>query len=298
MNKQLIVILGIIVCLVAYCFVVEPNLLKVTKYKVEDSNLAGVKIVFLADLHLKPHDFGKLKKVVKLVKEQKPDAVIIGGDFAFKTGDKKKSMDMNIAAQILKTIYPEYSTKKNIPIFAVCGNYDNLMDADVIENGKKVHKHGWEIIEKAFSDNQITLIKDNSRARIKDPATNKMGDVYIKNRRVDIIGIADIKTKQPDTGMALRGSKKPRIVVTHNPDIYYDILDDVSLILAGHTHGGQFILPFTQPLYVPSKFGAEFASGLIQKGKNKMIVTTGVGTSRIPVRFNCRPEIVVVEFTN
>jgi hypothetical protein len=72
----------------------------------------------------------------------------------------------------------------------------------------------------------------------------------------------------------------------------------VSLILAGHTHGGQFVIPYTPPLFVPSKFGAEFASGLVQNTNNKMIVSRGIGTTGIPIRVNCRPEIVVVEFTN
>ena len=66
--------------------------------------------------------------------------------------------------------------------------------------------------------------------------------------------------------------------------------------MAGHTHGGQFVFPFTPPLFVPSKFGSEFASGLITSSKNKMIISKGIGTTGIPLRFNCKPEIVVVDF--
>ena len=73
-------------------------------------------------------------------------------------------------------------------------------------------------------------------------------------------------------------------------------MEDVDLILAGHTHGGQFILPFTPPLFVPSKFGVEFASGLINTRSNKMIISKGIGTSVLPLRLNCKPEIVIVDF--
>ena len=73
-------------------------------------------------------------------------------------------------------------------------------------------------------------------------------------------------------------------------------MDETNLILAGHTHGGQFILPFSPPLFVGSKFGAEFASGLISKTQNKMIISKGLGMSGLPLRLNCKPEIVIVDF--
>ena len=70
----------------------------------------------------------------------------------------------------------------------------------------------------------------------------------------------------------------------------------VTLVLAGHTHGGQFVIPFLGPFFVPSKYGTELASGLIQKTNNKLIVSKGLGTTVIPIRFNCRPEITLVQF--
>ena len=156
MNKQLIVILGIIVCLLVYCRFIEPNSLKVTKYSIEDSDLAGIRVVFLADLHLNPHDFGKLNRVVKLVQAQQPDAVIIGGDFAYKQGDLRRSMNMNAAGNTLRKIY-NYTLQENVPIFAVLGNYDNLSDP------KKIREQ--------LSANNIIVIDDNSKAKMtyKDP---------------------------------------------------------------------------------------------------------------------------------
>ena len=84
--------------------------------------------------------------------------------------------------------------------------------------------------------------------------------------------------------------------MTHNPDVYFDIIDGVNLILAGHTHGGQFVIPMTKPLFVPSKYGSELASGLVKKTRNKIIISKGLGTTGIPVRFNCKPEITIVDF--
>ena len=68
------------------------------------------------------------------------------------------------------------------------------------------------------------------------------------------------------------------------------------MIFAGHTHGGQFIIPYLKPLFIPSKYGAEFAFGLVKPSDNQMIISKGLGTSILPIRINCKPEIVIVDF--
>ena len=263
MNKQTIILLALIVFVLFRSFIVEPNSLEVTKYEIQDSQLAGARIVFLSDFHLKKHDYKRLNQVVKLTKKQNPDIVLIGGDFA-RGHDASATMDINIAAQKLNLI--------DVPIYAVLGESDWWADGKGITQG--------------LQDNGIYVLENSSRRTV------------LSKKYVDIIGIADVTTRQPNIDLAMTRTKKPRIVITHNPDIYYDIIDDVSLILAGHTHGGQFVFPFTPPLFVPSKFGAEFASGLISSAHNKMIISKGIGTTGFPVRFNCKPEIVVVDFVN
>ena len=188
--------------------------------------------------------------------------VLIGGDIA--TGHSyKKTMDINIAAQKLNLI--------NAPILAVLGEHDWWAGGETIIQGLRA--------------NGITVLQNSARR------------VMIKRKYIDIIGLEDLTTRQPNIAVAFKKTQLPRIVLTHNPDVYYDIMDDVTVILAGHTHGGQFLIPFTPPLFVPSKFGAEFASGEIKNTHNKMIISRGLGTSILPVRLNCKPEIVVVDFT-
>jgi predicted MPP superfamily phosphohydrolase len=84
------------------------------------------------------------------------------------------------------------------------------------------------------------------------------------------------------------------IAITHNPDIFPAIPESVALTLAGHTHGGQVDIPFVGRPVVPSRFGQRYAAGLIQEGTKKLFVTTGIGTSIIPVRFRVPPEIVIL----
>ena len=67
----------------------------------------------------------------------------------------------------------------------------------------------------------------------------------------------------------------------------------LSLVLAGHTHGGQVNLPIIGPPVVPSRFGSKYASGLFQRGDTYLYVSRGVGMISPGVRFNCRPEIAL-----
>ncbi len=261
MTKQTMVLLVLIILVVFQSIFVEPNALETTRYEMVNEQLAGIRVVFLSDFHFKKQDYKRINKIVKLTKKQDPDIVLLGGDFA-RSQNAKANMDAGLIASKLTLI--------SAPIFAVLGESDWWAD------GKKITED--------LRSNGITVLENSNRR------------IMVKRRYVDIAGIADMTTRQPNISAALSKTKLPRIIVTHNPDIYYDIIDDVSIIFAGHTHGGQFIFPFTPPLFVPSKFGSEFASGLIESSSNKMIISKGIGTTGIPMRFNCKPEIVVVDF--
>lgn len=85
----------------------------------------------------------------------------------------------------------------------------------------------------------------------------------------------------------------------HNPELFPEIPSHVDLTLCGHTHGGQVVLPVLGIMgtkFVPLKHGNKYVRGFIEEDNKKMIVTNGLGTSILPVRFNAFPEIVVIDF--
>ena len=84
-------------------------------------------------------------------------------------------------------------------------------------------------------------------------------------------------------------------MLSHNPDSAETIRDRrVGLILSGHTHGGQVVMPgFGAPI-VPSRYGQKYLHGLVQGPSCQVLITRGVGTVGPPVRFHCRPEIVQI----
>jgi len=85
------------------------------------------------------------------------------------------------------------------------------------------------------------------------------------------------------------------ILLSHTPDIIEPATAaGVDLMVAGHTHGGQIVLPFIGPPVVPSKFGAKYAWGLFNHSGTRLAVTRGVGMITPRIRFRCRPEVVLL----
>jgi predicted MPP superfamily phosphohydrolase len=101
----------------------------------------------------------------------------------------------------------------------------------------------------------------------------------------------------------LRGALKevadesPVLVLSHRPDIFPAVPSRVALTLAGHTHGGQIRLPLVGAPVVPSRFGQAYAAGHVEQGGRHLFVTTGIGTSILPVRLGVPPEMVVLELS-
>ena len=140
-------------------------------------------------------------------------------------------------------------------------------------------KENIEKIIRTLNNNGITVLV-NENVRIGD---------------ITIAGVDDLQTGSPDSKKALRGCLGKTILMTHNPDVYSDLDKKVDLILAGHVHGGQVRMPFVGALIAPSKFGTKFAQKhVFKETQNTMIVSRGLGTSILSLRFCCFPEIIVI----
>lgn len=263
MTKEMLVLIAFFVFILIRSVFIEPNSLEIKRYVIEDKQLQGIRVAFLSDFHLKRRDYKRLDKIVKLTNQEKPNIVFLGGDYV--TGHNiKKAMSPDIMASKLSLL--------NTQTYAVLGEHDWWVDG--------------KLITSALRSNGIRVL-ENTNMRI-----------ISKNRYIDIIGLSDATTKQVNISQAFRRTGTPRIVLTHNPDVYYDIIENTNLILAGHTHGGQFVIPFTKPVFVSSKYGSKLASGLVKETRNKMIVSKGLGMTGFPLRLNCKPEITIIDFVS
>ena len=246
-----------------YSLLIEPYSLTTTKYRINIPSLSGLKIIFASDFHIGPYFFEqwRLQKIITAINRENADIVILGGDYV-KGHCKESSMSIdNIAASLSKI-------KSQSGIFAVLGNHDSYYDKDEVKGS--LLAHGINVL-------------DNENKRIS------IGDKFLY-----IAGVSDYYTDKPDIHAALKNTRKPTILVTHSPDVLPQT-PKVDLVLAGHTHGGQIVIPFIGAPLVPSDYGNRYRYGLIRENGNSLIVTQGLGTSLLPIRFNCRPEIIIIE---
>ncbi len=251
--------LWILCILFIWAVFVEPNLLVIKKITVKNEQLDGLKMVFASDFHIKPYDSLRLRRIVNKINSQNPDIVLLGGDYV-NGHDSGFTLSPVKIASCLAKLKSKYGT------FAVMGNHD-----------------GWQgkyPIIKVFRQNGICVLENENR--VFDKFT--------------VAGLEDLQTANPDLKKALDGAQGEIILLTHTPDMFPDISKQVALTLAGHTHGGQVVLPKNKALIVPSKFGSRYAYGLINEDGKKMFVSKGLGSSILPLRFNCLPEIVVINF--
>ncbi|MCQ2754989.1 MAG: metallophosphoesterase [bacterium] len=260
--KNILIIVGIIL-LIIYSFCIEPNMLTVKNYSVQDSQLSGLKIVLVGDFHVKPNQGKRLAKVVEMINEQHPDIVLSVGDFV-NGHEENMTMPIDNIVKQLKNIKSKYG------FYTVLGNHD------------------WWINGEEITD---TLTKNGIKV-----LANSNIKVNINGKNVYIAGVEDKTTRTPDIYKALDLTQNPVILLTHSPDVFPRVPEKVNLTLSGHVHGGQVRLPLIGALIVPSDYGDKYSQGLIKEKGKQMIVTKGIGNSIFNVRFNCVPEINVIEF--
>ena len=250
----------ILVCMIVWCFI-EPFIITVKRIVINDSVLNGKKIIFATDFHYKKHETYRLKRDVELINAQKPDIILLGGDFV-NGHAPEQSLDYKTIANEFGKLHAKFG------VFAVLGNHDVWHNAKEITN--------------SLTENKITVLRNSSA---------KADSIYIA-------GVEDLKLENPDVSKALENTSNPVILLSHTPDIIEDVPQSVNLTLSGHLHGGQINIPFYGAIIAPSKYKTKFAYGLFNENGRKLFVSRGIGTSILPIRFFCPPEIVVIEFVD
>jgi predicted MPP superfamily phosphohydrolase len=108
-----------------------------------------------------------------------------------------------------------------------------------------------------------------------------------------IAGIEDTVRGNPDTAKALSGipENAATIFLTHNPVGVWSCSDKPHLVLSGHTHGGQILIPGMTPRLPPGMAGFPLVAGWGLFDQARLYVSRGVGMSMLPLRLRCRPEV-------
>ena len=224
----------------------------------------------LSDLHVGSayHGVRRLRDTVDRTNATRPDLICILGDLISGGGVGGTFVAPEAIAAELGRL------RARVGVVAVMGNHDRVYD------GARV--------ERALVDAGIRVLEDTA-VRLAGSA----GPVWIA-------GVSDMWTGNHDVPRALAAvtdSVNPVIVITHNPDIFPEIPHRVLLTLAGHTHGGQVRFPILGAPAIPSRYGARYAAGHVIEDGRHLFVSTGIGTSFLPVRLGVPPAIFVLTLT-
>jgi len=230
----------------------------------------GFRVAQISDIHM--DEFTEaffVHEVVNHVNSLKPDAVFLTGDFV--TSEFASQKFAIGAGWQCAGILKELTCRQR---YAVLGNHDCQVGADEVSE--------------ALADNNIIVLR------------NYYMPLERSGARIWLAGLADPLQGSPDPEATIPASirnipQEPIILLCHAPDYVDDLLampsgQAVSLMLCGHTHGGQVRLPLIGPMILP-RMGHKYVEGWFRFGRLQMHVNRGIGTVGVPFRLDCPPEI-------
>jgi len=216
--------------------------------------LSGLRIGLVTDLHRSDtvsHEM--VDRAVRILMAEAPDLVILGGDYVT-WGDRRF---VEPAAEALAPLSAPHG------VFAVLGNHDNDHD-----------------MPPALTSKGFVVLRD-ARTRLT-----------IRGEILDLAGIRFWTRKPSEIAYVLRGASTNVILLAHTPMRLVEAAAlGVPLVLSGHTHGGQIVLPGVGAI-AAREFPVVAGSG--RRDGTAIFVSRGVGTVYVPVRLNCPPEVALL----
>ncbi|TKI71616.1 metallophosphoesterase [Lysinibacillus mangiferihumi] len=264
--KIVLLVVVLIGLLVGYAFKIEPKMLVVHSYHLNEDKGESVKIVQISDIQVsETYTVNQLNRLVEKINQISPDMIVFTGD-----------LFENFSAFPQKQEVTDSLSQLNATVgkFAVWGNRDYGGGA-------------FKIYEDLLTNADFTLLNNNG---VTVPVSN--------DKKLFIGGIDDGLLGKPDIDLLLSQMDDTydyEIVLMHEPDMA-ELLKDtsVNLLLAGHSHGGQIRIPFMKT--IKTSLAEKYDDGFYTINKDngmQLYVNTGIGTSRIAARFMVPPEIAV-----
>ena len=249
----------------AYARLIEPYRYEVTSTDIFIRDLPekfeGFRITQLTDVHhSRIVGLAEVQRVVDLANATKPDLIVLTGDY---TTSYRRYIEP--CAEVLGQL------KAPEGVWAILGNHDHYTDP--------------ELTTRALLKQHIAVM-NNANTTLRRDADE-----------IQLIGIDDWSWNANDWRHAFYGvnEKSPSIMLSHQPSVL-DLPEtrSTSLIISGHTHGGQIKLPFIGAPAHYATMDLKYANGLFRREETQLYVSRGTGVIGLPIRFGVRPEIAVL----
>lgn len=260
---------GALVLVGSYPIFIERNIVQINHYKIPIHNLPtsfhGFRLAQLTDIHLGfmvSPTF--VKEIIHRTNRLGADVIVCTGDFV----QASNAVDeINQVWPILAQLNAKHG------VYSILGNHDHWADTDrslywLERTGQNIRHQSKAI----YQGKQRLLI-------------GGAGDYWADELKIDDV-------------FASSDENDCRILLSHNPDsVDTEFVTPLALVISGHTHGGQVVIPMTGAITLPVK-NKRYSSGLIATPKTQVFISRGIGWAILPVRFNCYPEIAVLELVN
>ena len=278
-KKKRLMVIALTLLLALVLWTIWGNVtVGVTRYCITSDRLPdtfdGYKIAVVSDLH--NAQFGRdNSQITKIIKKEHPDMIAITGDLV---DSNKTHIDTAIALV--------HKLMQIAPCYYVTGNHEAWIGSKFSELEEKLLDENVHILH----DQVIKLEKGGQTVQIAG-----LDDPDFTDRDY-ALQQSMLQTKLNQMNL----SGEYCILLSHRPETFEAyVMEHIDLVLSGHAHGGQFRLPFIGGVVAPNQgLFPKYDAGIYTKNNTTMIVSRGIGNSIIPVRFNNRPEIVVVELNS
>ena len=278
--KGILIILGVLLLMCLTSLWLSYNYLTISDFIVKNSKITKTfRIVLISDLH--DHQFGNgNKKLVERIKEQSPDFIVMDGDML--NGNSENDEVIVTLVNKLSEIAPVYYSYGNHEYYYIDAGHDDLQQ-DLENAGATVLNH--QIIDITVNGNSIRLgglYEYGFETGMQSEEDNAQAISYLEK---------------------LVNTDRYLIMCAHRPESFYcwNWADTwgLDLVLSGHLHGGQVIIPGIGGLYSSlDGFFPRYDYGQYKLGNSDMVITRGLSSNRkVLPRFNNPPEIVVVDVT-
>lgn len=250
-----------------YARYIEPKQLRISRIQLQSEKIPksfnNIKMVLFSDTHLGfNYSVEQFTDLITFINEIAPDIILFTGDLI---DAPNKYKEIGPVTQLLKELRAPFGK------FSIYGNHDH-------------GGYGTEIYKMIMEEANFALLKNEHKK-----VYNKMND-YIY-----ICGLDDGMLGKPDPKKTFENidANVFTILLAHQPDLVEMVKEyPIDVQLSGHSHGGQIQLPFIGPIFTPTG-STTYVEGFYEVGTTQLYVNRGIGTTRVPFRFLCPPELTI-----